>query len=154
MLAGLLPALFAVPAQPAQAATTRRSGGGAQSPSAPLSGGSEYGVASASVVPHPVVTKLSVPSTSVPGRPPRVTLRIDEAHVGTVNATVAINDLTTRKPAIVVQLGWVHTGRTLTVVWPRGATLAPGSYHVSVSAHDHHARQPHAHARTAPASRR
>lgn len=114
--------------------------GGVQSPSAPLSGGSEYGLASSSsAVPHPVVTRLSVPSTSVPGRPPRVTLRIDEPHVGTVNATVAVNDLTTRRQALVVRLGWVHVGRTLSVSWPRGATLRAGSYHVSVSAHDHHA---------------
>jgi murein DD-endopeptidase MepM/ murein hydrolase activator NlpD len=68
-----------------------------------------------------------------------VTFRIDEPHVGTVNATVAVNNLTTRKQAIVVRMGWVHTGRTLSVAWPRGATLAPGSYHVSVSAHDHRA---------------
>ena len=73
---------------------------------------------------HPVVTSLSVPATAVPGRPPRVTLRIDEAHVGTVNATVAVNDLSTRKPAVVVRMGWVHTGRTLTVAWPRGARAA------------------------------
>ncbi|HEY1450321.1 MAG TPA: M23 family metallopeptidase [Solirubrobacteraceae bacterium] len=129
----------------AQAGST----GGAQSPSAPLSGGSEYGLAATTVVPHPVVTKLSVPSTSTPGAPPRVTLRIDEAHVGTVNATVAVNDLTTRKPAVVVKLGWVHTARTLRVNWPRGATLVAGSYHVSVSAHDHHA---HNLARTAHSS--
>jgi murein DD-endopeptidase MepM/ murein hydrolase activator NlpD len=69
-----------------------------------------------------------------------VTLRIDEPRVGTVNATVAVNDLSTRKAAIVVKLGWVHTGRTLAVRWPRGATLKAGSYHVSVSAHDHHRR--------------
>ncbi len=119
----------------AQAGST----GGAQSPSAPLSGGSEYGLAVTTVVPHPVVTKLSVPGTSTPGAPPPVTLRIDEAHVGTVDATVAINDLTTRKQAVVAKLGWVHTARTLRVSWPHGATLAAGSYHVSVSAHDHHA---------------
>jgi hypothetical protein len=113
--------------------------GGAQSPSAPLSGGSEYGLAIATAVPHPVVSRLSVPSTSLPGRPPRVTLRIDEPHVGTVNTTVAVHNLTTRRQAIVVRLGWVHTGRTIAVRWPRGATLAAGSYHVSVSAHDHHA---------------
>ncbi len=112
--------------------------GGAASPSAPLSGGSEYGIADTTVVVHPVVSKLSVPSTSLPGRPPRVTLRVDEAHVGTVNTTVAINNLTTRKPAVVVKLGWVHTGRTLSVNWPHGVSLAAGSYHVSISAHDHH----------------
>jgi hypothetical protein len=114
--------------------------GGAQSPSAPLSGGSEYGLASATAVPHPVVTKLSVPSTSAPGRPPRVSFRIDEAHVGTVNTTVAVHDLTTRKRAILVRMGWVRTGRTIVVRWPGGAKLGPGSYHVSISAHDHRGR--------------
>jgi murein DD-endopeptidase MepM/ murein hydrolase activator NlpD len=113
--------------------------GGAVAPSAPLSGGSEYGVSSASAVQRPVVTALSVPSASVPGRPPRVTLRIDEPHVRTVSLQVAVHDLATRKRAIVANMGWVHTGRTLAVVWPRGARLKAGTYHVSVSAHDHHA---------------
>ena len=121
----------------AQGATAN---GGSQAPSAPLSGGSEYGMSAVTSFAHPVVTSLSVPSTSVPGRPPRVTLRIDEAHVATVNATVAVNDLSTRRPAIVVGMGWVRTGRTLTVTWPRGVTLKAGSYHVSVSAHDHQRR--------------
>ncbi|HWG09554.1 MAG TPA: M23 family metallopeptidase [Solirubrobacteraceae bacterium] len=112
--------------------------GGAQSPSAPLSGGSEYGLASSTAVVHPVVTRLSVPGASVPGRPPRVSFRIDEPHVGTVNVTVAVHDLTTRKRAILVRMGWVHTGRTNVVRWPRGAKLAAGSYHVSLIAHDHH----------------
>ncbi len=112
--------------------------GGAAAPSAPLSGGSEYGLASPASGLRPMVARLSVPSSAVPGRPPRVALRIDEAHVGTVNVTVAINDLSTRRPAVVVAMGWVHTGRTLTVTWPRSARLKPGSYHVSVSAHDHH----------------
>lgn len=109
--------------------------GGAQAPSAPLSGGSEYGLASASV-PHPVVSSLVVPTTSVPGTPPRVTLRIDEPHVSTVYATVAVNDLSTRKPAVVANLGRVRTGRTLAVRWPHAAKLKAGTYHVSVSAHD------------------
>jgi hypothetical protein len=137
LLAALLPALLAAPAQ--ADAVAPEAAGGAQSPSAPLSGGSEYGLAGSSAVPHPVVTKLTVPSTAVPGRPPRVSLRIDEAHVGTVNVTVAVNNLTTRKPAFAVHLGWVHTARTLNVAWPHGATLAAGTYHVSISAHDHHA---------------
>jgi hypothetical protein len=110
--------------------------GGATAPSAPLAGGSQYSVTSTDAQ-HPVVTSLSVPSTSVPGRPPRVAFRIDEAHVGTVNVTVAVNDLSTRKAAVVVAMGWVHTGRTLTVSWPRTASLKAGSYHVSISAHDH-----------------
>jgi hypothetical protein len=128
---GMASSLLAVPAYAGSV-------GGAASPSAPLSGGSEYGVADTTVLAHPVVSRLSVPSSSLPGRPPRVTLRLDEAHVGTVDVTVAINNLTTRKPAVVVKLGWVRTGRALSVNWPHGASLAAGSYHVSVSAHDHH----------------
>jgi murein DD-endopeptidase MepM/ murein hydrolase activator NlpD len=112
--------------------------GGAVAPSAPLSGGSEYGVSIASAALRPVVTALSVPSTLTPGRPPRVTLRIDEPHVGTVSLQVAIHNLATRKSVLVANMGWVHTGRTLAVVWPRGAVLAAGVYHVSVSAHDRH----------------
>lgn len=122
--------------------------GGAQAPSAPLSGGSEYGLAVAGVA-HPVVTSLVVPATSVPGPPPQVKLRIDEPHVGSVYATVAINDLATRKPAVVVNLGTVRTGRTLAVHWPRAATLKAGTYHVSVSAHD---RQHHSLTRSAHSS--
>ncbi|MFI4990312.1 MAG: M23 family metallopeptidase [Solirubrobacterales bacterium] len=140
-LSRILAAPLAASVAPLLLAASAHAGstGGAQSPSAPLSGGSEYGLASSTAVQRPVVTRLSVPSTSAPGRPPRVTLRIDEPRVDTVNATVAVNNLTTRKQAVVVRLGWVHTGRTLSVLWPHGATLAAGTYHVSVSAHDHHA---------------
>jgi hypothetical protein len=113
--------------------------GGATAPSAPLSGGSEYGVSSSALAQGPVITKLSVPATAVPGHPPPVSLQIDEAHVATVNVTLAVNNLSTRKPAIVVAMGWVHTARTLRVSWPRGVILKAGVYHVSVSAHDHHA---------------
>jgi biotin carboxyl carrier protein len=112
--------------------------GGAEAPSVPLSGGSEYGVSSASAVQRPVVTALRVPATSAPGRPPRVTLRIDESHVGTVDVQVAIHNLATRKRALLARMGWIHTGRTLAVVWPHGAQLSAGTYHVSVSAQDHH----------------
>ena len=111
--------------------------GGAPAPSESQMGGSEYGVLTR-VASRPFVSELSVPATAPAGGPPRVTLRIVESGVGTVNVTVAVNDLSTRKPTIVVGMGWVHTGRTLTVSWPRGATLRQGAYHVSVSAHDHH----------------
>ena len=35
-------------------------------------------------------------------------------------------------------MGWVHTGRTLVMHWSGRARLAPGAYHVTVTAHDHH----------------
>jgi murein DD-endopeptidase MepM/ murein hydrolase activator NlpD len=67
-----------------------------------------------------------------------VTLKIDEPGVGTVSVRVAVVDLSTRRPVLVVAMGWVHTGRRVPVSWPRGARLRPGRYHVSLAAHDHH----------------
>jgi murein DD-endopeptidase MepM/ murein hydrolase activator NlpD len=110
--------------------------GAAQAPSAPLAGGSEYGVRMAPA--QPAVTLFSVPSSAPPGRPPRVALRIDERRVATVNVRVNVHDLATRRAVVVVRMGWVRTGRTLAVSWPRGVRLAPGSYHISLAANDHH----------------
>ena len=117
--------------------TARASGAGAaEAPSAPLAGGSEYGVRMAP--PQPVVTVFTVPATAPPGRPPRVALRIDERGVATVNVRVSVHDLSTRRAVAVLRLGWVRTARTVVVSWPRRIRLAPGIYHVSLSANDHH----------------
>ncbi len=110
--------------------------GGAQAPSAPKAGGIEYGV-SAGLPARPLISALSVPSSALAGRPPKVTLRLDEQGVGTVYLQLIIADLTTHRPAVVANMGWSRTGRTLSARWPSGANLAPGSYQVSVSAHDH-----------------
>jgi murein DD-endopeptidase MepM/ murein hydrolase activator NlpD len=98
-----------------------------------LSGASPVRAASS---PRPVVALLSVPKTAVTGRAPRVSLRIDEPAVASVDVQVSVDALSTHKPVAVANLGWVRTGRTLTVTWPTSATLMPGSYQVSVSAHD------------------
>jgi len=87
---------------------------------------------------HPVLTALSVPRTSTPGRPPKVTLKVSEPGVGTVYLKVKITPLAgTSGSAILARMGWVHTERTLTVSWPSRAKLAPGSYHVLVTGQDH-----------------
>ena len=112
--------------------------GGAQAPSAPLAGGTEYGALAPSEVPQrPIVRELSVPGTAVAGRPPRVALRIDEAGVRSVQVRVTVIDLSTHRVVINFGMGWVPTGRTVTVGWPRSATLKPGSYQVNLSARDH-----------------
>jgi biotin carboxyl carrier protein len=111
--------------------------GGTQAPSSTRAGGSEYGVP-ARVQQRPVVSRLSVPRTATAGRPPRVSFQLEEPGVGTVAAQVTVTDLGTRRQVVSVPLGWVHTRRTLTLTWPPSLVLAPGSYHVSVSAHDHH----------------
>jgi murein DD-endopeptidase MepM/ murein hydrolase activator NlpD len=112
--------------------------GGAQAPSAPLAGGSEYGVPARVQAVRPVVTRLVVPKTAIAGRPPRVLLRVDEKGVGTVYVQVLVTNLVTHAVAATATLAWSHTGRTLSVRWPAGAALSPGSYQVSVVAHDHH----------------
>jgi hypothetical protein len=135
----LSPAYAGADASGGALAPTTPAAGGGGSPSASLAGGSEYGVVTASIAqPRPRVSELGVPTTATAGRPPRVTLRVDEAGVGTLNVRVGVFDLSTRKPVIVVSMGWVHTGRTLVVAWPHGATLSPGRYHVDLSVRDHH----------------
>lgn len=138
-----LPALIAtvttlVSLGPGSAQAWSEVAGPRQAPAA-LVGGSEYGAPPPAVAsPRPVVSELNVASTATAGRPPRVVLRIDEQGVGTVAVQVAVIRLVTHARVVAVSLGWVHTGRALTVAWPRNATLEPGSYQVSVSVHDHH----------------
>jgi murein DD-endopeptidase MepM/ murein hydrolase activator NlpD len=123
-----------------RAASSRQPAGGAgaaQAPAAPRAGGSQYGVTAApAAVERPVVGLLSVPASAVPGPPPQVRLRIDEAGQSLVNVRVTITSLTTRRPVLVLGVGWIRTGRTVSVRWPARARLAAGSYHVSLVVHD------------------
>lgn len=113
--------------------------GGAQAPSSPAAGGSEFGVSARTLQgAHPTITALRVPTSATAGSPPRVTLRLDEKGVGTVYVQVKVINLTTHHSSVVATMGWSHTGRTLTVAWPAGAQLGAGSYEVRISAHDHH----------------
>jgi murein DD-endopeptidase MepM/ murein hydrolase activator NlpD len=66
-----------------------------------------------------------------------VEYQIDEPGAGTVQVRVTVTELATRAPVIAVEMGWVHVGRAQRVIWPRRATLKPGSYMVSLTAHDH-----------------
>ncbi len=114
--------------------------GGTQAPQAPLAGGSEYGAATPRAVAarnRPVVSVLSVPAAVTVGSLPRISLRIDEAGVGTVNAQIVVVNLTLQQRAATVSMGWIHTARTVAVAWPRRTKLAAGTYQVSLRAHDH-----------------
>jgi hypothetical protein len=126
---------MALAAAPASAVTGQP--GGAQAPSSSQAGGSQFGVAAPSAGVRPIVSSLSVPVSAVAGRPPRVSFRITESGVGTVDAEVTLRVLSTERLAVLARLGWVHTGRTVTVAWPASAKLTPGSYVLSLIAHDH-----------------
>ncbi len=101
----------------------------------PQGGGSQYGVPT---LPRPVVGELRVPATAVPGRPPKVTVRVEEKGVGTVSMRVLITDMASRRTVVTARMGWVHTGRAMSVSWPSATRLSAGRYQVTVSAHDHH----------------
>jgi murein DD-endopeptidase MepM/ murein hydrolase activator NlpD len=112
--------------------------GGAQAPSAPLSGGSQFGVATkAAPAERPGPSTIGLPPTAPVGRPPRLLLRIEEPGVRTVYAKVTLTSLSGRARTLVVAIGWVHTGRTVAVRWPGELTLEPGAYRVILTARDH-----------------
>jgi murein DD-endopeptidase MepM/ murein hydrolase activator NlpD len=100
-------------------------------------GGVEYGAAQAATTPRPLLTQLSVPQTVPAGSLPRVRFRIEERGVATVAVRVNLIELASGRTAVSAALGWVHTGRLDAVRWPAGATLAAGSYRLSVVGHDH-----------------
>jgi hypothetical protein len=111
--------------------------GGVQAPSSSQVAAGGHGVPlRAASAPRPVVALLSVPKVIVAGHPPRVSLRVNEPGVASVDVQVGVDALSTHEAVIVANLGWVRTGRTVTVTWPANAALTPGSYQVSVSAHD------------------
>ena len=108
--------------------------GPAQSPDA-QSGGAVFGLPV--TVRGPALSELHVPTSALAGRPPTVTVEVTEAGVGTVAMRVLITELSGRRRILTSNMGWVHTGRRLTVPWPSSVRLGAGSYRVSVSAHDH-----------------
>jgi hypothetical protein len=122
------------------AAALAHSPGGARAPSAPRSGGVEYGVAIRSAAVQPTIVRLSVRHTAPPGRPPRIVLRVEEPGVRTVFVRAAITSLVTRRTVTRRTLGWVRTGRNIVMHWSGRARLTPGAYHVSITAHDHHGK--------------
>jgi biotin carboxyl carrier protein len=114
--------------------------GGVQAPSSAQVSGSTAATPTpvhASSRTRPTLAGFSVPKAAAAGRPPRVSLRIAEPGVASVDVQVTVTALATRRAVVVASLGWVRTGRTIVVAWPAYSTLVPGSYEVSVSAHDH-----------------
>jgi murein DD-endopeptidase MepM/ murein hydrolase activator NlpD len=93
--------------------------------------------AHAAPLPHPVVGQLSVAKTVAVGRPPRVTLRVDENGVHTVYVQVILTSLDTHSVTAVLSPGWLPTWRVLHLSWPSRVSVPSGSYQLSVSAHDH-----------------
>jgi biotin carboxyl carrier protein len=113
--------------------------GAVRAPSVQRAGGSEYTGSAAAAGPPPVVSALQAPATITAGKPPPVRLRIASASTGTFRVRVILYQASAREPLIAVDMGWVHAAQTLTVRWPRGTLLEPGSYHLAVGVHGHRA---------------
>ena len=127
-------------AAPTPAALALHEPGGAVAPgTAPSdsakSGGALFGVPAS--IRGPVLNELRVPTAAPAGTPPRVTVQVSERGVGTVSMRVLITELNSHRTVVAANMGWVHTGRRLTVPWPSNARLSAGTYRVTVSAHDH-----------------
>ncbi|MGO9760708.1 MAG: M23 family metallopeptidase, partial [Solirubrobacteraceae bacterium] len=56
--------------------------------------------------------------------------------VARIAVQVTVTALSSHRVVLAANVGWVRTGRTITVTWPAKATLAVGGYELSVSAHD------------------
>jgi murein DD-endopeptidase MepM/ murein hydrolase activator NlpD len=111
--------------------------GGAQAPSVPGAGGSEFGVdGGPPVASRPVLREFSVPRRAKAGGPPQITLRVDELGTPSVRARVVILGLPSHRAALRIDLGEIATGRSVPLAWPRSARLRPGSYLVQFHAYD------------------
>ncbi|HYF25163.1 MAG TPA: M23 family metallopeptidase [Baekduia sp.] len=120
-MGGLVVAATGLAAAPASAALA----GGTQAPST-ASGGAEYGALPTS---PPVARRFTVAPRSVVsgGRLPAVRVRVEQLGARSVRARVVL--WPTRGGKVLrLDLGRIRTGRTVTLRWPRGTVLAPGTY--------------------------
>ena len=120
-------------------ARTSGTGGGAEAPSAPTAGGSEYGV---------LVRGAAAPGGRPPERARRARSQAARRTRWSKSASRAsppcscgslVTALATRRVVVLAQLGLgAHRPHAHRALARRARALTPGSYRVSVSAHDHH----------------
>ncbi|MEA2270011.1 MAG: hypothetical protein QOC64_2621 [Solirubrobacteraceae bacterium] len=132
VMAGL--AALGALATPAQGA----SGGAAvEQPRSP-SGGARFGANVPRPAARPEVRWLSVAPRRVVagGSLPRLRFRVRQRGIAQVRARVVVLRLPRNAPVARVSLGWVRTGRKVSVRWPKGMALRPGRYLVRLHAKD------------------
>ena len=132
VVAGL--AALGVTAPPAQAA----SGGAAVEHARSPSGGARFGASVPRPAARPEVRWLSVaPRKVVAGKSlPRLRFRVRQRGIERVQARVVVLRLPRNAPVTRVSLGWVKTGRKLSVRWPKGMALREGRYLVRLHVKD------------------
>lgn len=104
--------------------------------SAKVAGGTRYGAAIPRPAARPVAARLTLTSrTLVAGRRlPSVRFRVDQRGMEQVQARVVALRVAGKAPIIRRSAGWVRTGRTITLRWPKDA-VAPRSGRYLVRLH-------------------
>ena len=118
------------------------SGGAAVEHSRGPSGGARFGANVPRPAARPEVRWLSVaPRKVVAGRGlPRLRFRVRQRGIEQVRARVVVLRLPRNAPVARVSLGWVRTGRKVSVRWPKGMKLRQGRYLVRLHAKDSRGR--------------
>ena len=111
-------------------------GGGTPAP-AP-SGGTQYGAAISAPAKRPVARELSVsPRRVTAGRQlPQIRFRVDQRGMPRVHARIVVLRVPRNDPAARMTVGWVATGKRVTVKWPKGTKLRTGRYLVRLHVKD------------------
>lgn len=126
------PSALAVPEDPGGVSAPL---GGAAA-TATATGGQPYAAKRSDAPQAPTLSALSVAPRAKPGPPPKVTLKLEDPSGESVNVQVALQSRASAHTSITAHVGWVPSGRTAAVAWPKGAKLAAGSYRLLVSGRD------------------
>ena len=126
---------------PAASGPAFAASGGASASSASdhgSNGGARFGANVPRPAVRPVVRWLGLtPRTVVAGKSlPRLRFRVRQRGVERVQARVVVLRLPRNAPVTRVSLGWVKTGRKVSVRWPKGLALREGRYLVRLHVKD------------------
>lgn len=129
VLAGAIAMLLLAPSAPASAGGT---------PGPARHGGTAYGSALPTPDRRPVAARLKLsPRTVTAGRKlPRIGFRVRQRGMTRVKVRIAVLRLPERAKLVGIAVGWVKTGRNVTVRLPAGTALQAGRYLVRLHATD------------------
>jgi murein DD-endopeptidase MepM/ murein hydrolase activator NlpD len=119
-------------------AAPSRSGGGVAYGGALRSGGAAYGSPLPLPAAHPVARRLApAPREITAGdTPPAIRLRVRQRGIRSVRARIVVARLPGNRPVERLRLGWVKTGRSITVRLPSALRLRAGRYVVRLHVTD------------------
>jgi len=102
------------------------------------SGGTAYGSALPKPARRPVAARLKLAPRRVfaASELPQISFRVRQRGVRRVKARIAVLRLPRMQKLTGIAVGWVRTGRTVRVRWPRGLALRRGRYLVRLHASD------------------